>query len=183
MDRAFIAAFRPESQTVCGLRLKPFSLAHILELEHVRSPFCALWNESVPVGEIAPRQTYRAAQICADRLPSWRRLDGLRAYSYPAEASAIALAQYITAHMQCPEVWSDSDSGGTVNAPWLLAKAVYLMANTTLTQFEIWHMPVGQVMWYAAAVSEQCGGAQILSESEREIINEIERSRREESKK
>lgn len=177
MDSAFIRAFRPRQHTVCGMRLKPFSLALLLDLEATESPFRPLWGEPLP-NDIGPRNTYRSIQQCAVRLPRFRRLDRLRAYSFSHESLCRAFADYINDHLVYPEIWQDAEASGQVNAPWLLAKATFLLMQTSLSREEVWHMPIGQSLWYAAAASEQLGGAQLLSEEERRIVDDIERERK-----
>tara|TARA_R100000027_G_scaffold54802_4_gene43943 strand:+ start:33065 stop:33607 length:543 start_codon:yes stop_codon:yes gene_type:complete len=180
MDSAFIRAFRPRVHTVCGMRLKPFSLSLLLELEATNSPFRVMWGEIVEDldGPLLAQRIWRSVAACADRRPRFRFLDGIRSHSFEAEPVTIAFAAYIEDHLVYPEVWQDAEASGQVNAPWLLAKATFLLMQTSLTKEDVWTMPIGQALWYAAAASEQLGGAQLLSEEERKIVDAIERDRR-----
>jgi len=72
-----------------------------------------------------------------------------------------------------PELWDKSDSETTLNAPWILSRAMLLLSKTSLTLDEVWNMPLGELLWYCAVFAEQEGVAQIQSDTEKRIIEEI----------
>lgn len=186
MDEYFLEAWVNRRHSLCGRTLHPFCLHDILALEAIESPLCQIWNGKAR--RIAITDLVLASLICSgeheqwlDRISSrtglaWHRFRTLwRSAIFQVELSRFEF--YVADHLSGPEVWSDSSGSGTINAPWLLAKATYLMRNTSLTRTEVWTRPIGEILWYAAAVSEQMGGANILSESEREIVDQVESSR------
>ena len=48
-----------------------------------------------------------------------------------------------------------------------------LLSKTSLTLDEVWNMPLGELLWYCAVFAEQEGVAQIQSDTEKRIIEEI----------
>ena len=85
-----------------------------------------------------------------------------------------AFISYLTDFVAVPELWDRTDSETTLNAPWILSRAMLLVSKTSITLNEVWNMPLGELLWYCATFAEQEGVAQIQSDEERRIIEEVQ---------
>lgn len=189
MDEAFLEAWVNREHRVCGRKLHAFCLSDMLALEAIGSPMCVMWGHAHQ--PIKRADVALAALICSVPHDRWmqcfQRRYRLAAYRMRTSwrwtlYETKRFEAYVLDHLSAPEVWTESGEGGTLNAPWLLAKAVFLLHNTSLTREEVWTRPIGEILWYAAALAEQMGGANILSEEERRIADDIERDRKEAEK-
>lgn len=168
----FYEAFINCSHTALGKRLKPFCLKHCLYLEAVNSPIMRLVNGEE--AEISRQDLEVAVIICSagDILKSLKRPNlGMKFHSY--RRGLTAFLSYLTDFVAVPELWDKSDSETTLNAPWILSRAMLLLSKTSLTLNEVWNMPLGELLWYCAVFAEQEGVAQIQSDTEKRIIEKI----------
>lgn len=84
---------------------------------------------------------------------------------------------YLTDFITVPELWDKTEGENALNAPWILSKATLLLTKTNMSLPEIWNMPLGELLWYAACIAEHAGVAEIQSEDEKNAIEEALKSR------
>ena len=125
-------------------------------------------------GNIPPRFGGSRYYLLADDiLKSLKRPHlGMKFHSY--KRGLTAFLSYLTDFVAVPELWDKSDSETTLNAPWILSRAMLLLSKTSLRLDEVWNMPLGELLWYCAVFAEQEGVAQIQSDEERRIIEEVQ---------
>ena len=170
---SFYEAFLNCKHTALGRRLKPFSLKHCLYLEAIGSPVMKLINGEE--AEITRQDLEVAIVVCsADDIieelksPNWL----MKLHSF--KRGLTAFISYLTDFVAVPELWDRTDSETTLNAPWILSRAMLLLSKTSITLKEVWNMPLGELLWYCASFAEQEGVAQIQSDEERRIIEEVQ---------
>ena len=169
---SFYEAFINCNHTALGRRLKPFCLKHCLYLEAIGSPVMKLINGDET--EIARQDLEVAVIVCSsdDVINELKRPHGLmKLYSF--KRGLTAFLSYLTDFVAVPEIWDRTDSETTLNAPWILSKTMLLLPKTSITLSEVWNMPLGELLWYCATFAEQEGVAQIQSDTEKRIIEEI----------
>ena len=125
--------------------------------------------------EIARQDLEVAVIVCSSddvinelKCPHWL----MTLYSF--KRGLTAFLSYLTDFVAVPEIWDRTDSETTLNAPWILSKAMLLLSKTSITLDEVWNMPLGELLWYCATFAEQEGVAQIQSDEERRIIEEVQ---------
>lgn len=169
----FYEAFINCEHTALGRHLKSFSLKHCLYLEAIGSPVMKLINGDE--AEISRQDLEVAVIICSadDILKSLKYPHfGMKFHSY--RRGLTAFLSYLTDFVAVPELWDKSDSETTLNAPWILSRAMLLLSKTSLRLDEVWNIPLGELLWYCAVFAEQEGVAQIQSDEERRIIEEVQ---------
>jgi len=183
-DRFFRAWIHRKDWRICGRRLQPLCLGHLINLHAVRSP---LLPEADDIDlRIFPADLLIAARICSEPWPHpgnlrprlrdvlWRlalerfpRLFRRQLYWWNA---------YFSDFTSFPEFWNDeSGCARTLTAPAMLSKAAFLVANTNLTEARIWSMPLARVDFYIAAILErQTGDIRFLWEGDLEDVEQPE---------
>jgi hypothetical protein len=194
MDRRFYEAWFNTEHTVLGRKLHPFCLEDALILSLAESPFLVGTVKGV---DYALPDLQLAVKVCstpgevflhARFNRSWLKklmtsLWVLRCRQMNLKEQCQRFVTYIDDYNSPPDLWHDSaDAGdGQLRAPWVLANATFLIRHTTFNPREVWTMPLGQALWYAATLSEQLGAkVQLVSEEEQAGIDAIEQLQREE---
>ena len=170
---SFYEAFINCNHTALGRRLKPFCLKHCLYLEAIGSPVMKLINGDET--EIARQDLEVAVIVCSsgDVINELKRSYWLMRF-HSFKRGLTAFISYLTDFVAVPELWDRTDSETMLNAPWILSKAMLLLSKTSITLNEVWNMPLGELLWYCATFAEQEGVAQIQSDEERRIIEEVQ---------
>jgi hypothetical protein len=185
MDENFLESFINREHVVLGRKLHPFCLYDVLKLYLANSPF--LGSESAETISVRREDLVLAVIICSTPFDSFveatRVSFGLkriarefwlrRCRKMPLQLEVDKFLAYMRDFYAPPVMWTDRDSVSKIGAPWPLACAVNLLRNTNLPKTEIWTMPLGEAIWYSAAVNEQIGPAQIVSSDEVEAIREL----------
>ena len=159
MDGRFLTAFIiPEEREICGYKLRPYNLRHMLYLTAIDSPFVVNKSEKA----MTPDALLLALRICSTNdvqtalkmKPTVREqmLVGQMMADQNVFAKALhELLDYIGDSNSVPITFEkDTPQGGkrADNAPPALLMAVTLMAKLNLTKEEAWTLPVGQAIWY-----------------------------------
>lgn len=169
-DRFFEAWITRPFWRVCGLKLQPFCLGHVVNLAAVASPFLPGIEDPTP--EVTPPQLLVAVRICAQSWPHTGDLRprlrdiALRFYfesdlpgsRFFFRAQVDKFRAYCADHLSSPEFWKDSGgTGRTLTAPAALSKASYLITNG-FSEERAWSMSHGRVDYYMAAIEERRSG-------------------------
>jgi len=159
MDGRFLTAFIiPEERDICGYKLRPYNLRHMLYLTAIDSPFVVSKSEKA----MTPDALLMALRICSTNdvqtalrmKPTVREqmLVGQMMADQNIFAKALReLLDYIGDANSVPVTFEkESKHVGKKadNAPPPLLMAVTLMAKLHLTKEEAWTLPVGQAIWY-----------------------------------
>jgi len=169
MDDRFFEAWITRSWKVCGTKLNPLCLGHVVNLEAIGSPLTP-YRPVDPDQPITPADLLLAVRICSEAFPHPARLKPrLRdvAWRIAMERSprlfrmhAMLFAAYRNDHCSSPEFWVDQESAGrAISAPIALSKAAFLLSNSNLPEERIWSMPLGRVDYVIAAIEERKTGA------------------------
>ena len=184
--RDFFEAFINCPHKVLGKGLKPFSLTHCLYLEAIGSPFMAVINGGE--ANITRKDLELAVLICSSSDPL---MEISRAYClkniamkfYSFKRGCSRFLGYLTDYVTIPELWDKTESDTSLNAPWILSKSTLLLTKTNMSLSEIWHMPLGELLWYCACMAEHSGVAEIQSEADKSAIDEALKSQNHEPHK
>lgn len=159
MDGRFLTAFIiPEERDICGYKLKPYNLRHMLYLAAIDSPFVSQKSEKA----MTPDALLLALRICStnDVQGALRQKPTIREQILVGEMMANQdvfakalheLLDYIGESNSVPVTFEkDTSKKGpkAENAPPALMMAVALMSKLHLTKEEAWTLPVGQAVWY-----------------------------------
>jgi hypothetical protein len=179
VDERFLRAWFCKSHRVLGRKLKPFSLAHRLVLEAIDSPFC-YEDRPFSFADLAI-----AIRICASSdpfapidPPTWMdRFRFWRAAFDPAyfRQCSQQFVDYLEDHSSSPKFWNRVDDELHREAiPWLLHVAASILRQTSLSEAEVWAMPLGRALWYATALAKQDGcDLDVLTTQDEELLDSI----------
>ena len=170
----FYEAFINCEHTALGRRLKPFCLKHCLYLEAIGSPIMKLVNGDEV--EISRSDLELAVAICSAKGDIIKELERthIRMKFHSYKRGLTAFLGYLTDFVAIPDVWDSTDSNATLNAPWIVAKAMLLLSKTSMTLSDVWNIPLGELLWYCTVFAEQEGVVQIQSDEEKQIIAEVQ---------
>lgn len=183
MDDRFFQAWYPANVRIFGRRLKPFCLAHWLHLAALRSPLLAS-DEPVSVGDLLT-----AVRICSRQRMTLRfgrpgMMDRIRAgfsrrNPLYFQQQAALFVKYLEAGSQGPKFWEKSEVViPKERLPWILAIATNLLHSTSLSEEEVWFMPLGKALWYHAAIAVREGANLDILSTEEEALLEALRDER-----
>lgn len=181
MDPNFLEAWFNTTHRVLGRRLHPFCLEDALILALAESPFLL---GIAPGVEYSLLDLQLAVQVCST--PSSRFLNAelrstwwtkvrrffwsRRCHSMDLELECQKFVSYIDDFNAGPRSWDTGDEK-SLNAPWVLANATFLLRHLNFSPTEVWRMPIGMAFWYAASVSEQIGTTlELMSEEEYKVL-------------
>jgi hypothetical protein len=199
MDGRFLTAFiLPESWSIMGYKLKPFSLRHTMTLTALESPIVAADGPRVK-----PEDIVIFLRVCSSdnafvalSKPSlWDRWCQARmevdtTYYFD---QLMAINAYIKLCNTMPNTYNkdEGQEKKKENVPVVLGLATSLMSKLNFNKDEAWDCTVGQAVWYltAYAVSEGAD-VKIIStqdeakmESEKEFLARMQKQARERLKK
>lgn len=164
-DRFYSAFLSLDSHTVCGYRLRPFSLKARVTLEAINSP---LLPGAKNAERTRPSDLILAARICSMRSPfdavkNTRFLDRvwllrMLANGYTFGSQLVAWRNYLTDTARHPSVVSTKvqEARTPSGVEWTLAVASALI-EMGFTEEEAWTMPEGRAMFYFYAKSIRDG--------------------------
>lgn len=156
-DRFYSAFLSLDSHTVCGYKLRPFSLKARLTLEAIESPFIP---GSKTVNKAKPSDLILAARVCAIPNPFeavkggrfWDKVWLLRMLGNPVEYTRqiIAWRDYLFDTARHPLVVATKEEKGDrkgSGVEWTLS-VVTALVELGFTEDEAWTMPEGRAMFY-----------------------------------
>lgn len=180
--KKFLEAFINAKHKVLGQHLRPFCLAHLLYFAAAESPVLKmLWGEKA---NLARQDIELAVWICS-RTPEQIFSANVKAGIFQRARMRIGslkkaqreFLSYLKDYATLPAMWEgENGDSAPLGAPWILTRATFLLKETSLTEGEIWAMPLGKLFWYTASLCELMGGAKIMSEEEEKIIDELRKS-------
>lgn len=187
MDGRFLTAFIiPEEREICGYKLKPYNLRHMLYLTAIESPFVTEKADKC----MTPDELLLALRICStnDVQKALKDKPTVREQILVAQLMAERekfndalreLLNYIGDSNSVPVTFEKGDgstSKSAHNAPAPLLMAVTLMAKLHLTKEEAWTLPVGQAIWYLTVygIIEGADTKIITTEQEAKMDSEAE---------
>ena len=171
MNDRFFEAWITRTWRVCGRKLQPLCLGHLVNLAAVSSPLLpyAEIDESTPVtvGDLLV-----AVRICSEGFPfrcqlkprlidvfwKWLLARSPKLFLHHARL----FAAYRHDHCSSPEFWIDTEaqnSSRSISAPIALSKAAFLISNSSLAEERVWSMPLGRVDFLIAAIEERKTGS------------------------
>jgi hypothetical protein len=153
----------PPEWEVGGVMLKPFCLRHFLTLQSIDSPL--LKEGAIP----EPDDIILALRICSGDLgikaveakPTWKeKWLNAKMVASPILMGEILLSflNYTLLYSSPPKLWEKPKENGNIDVrkskvPEVLMLVGLLIRKTSLTEQEVWTMPIGKVSWYATAVA------------------------------
>jgi hypothetical protein len=179
-DRYYSAFLSLDAHTVCGYRLKPFSLKSRLTLEAIGSP---LLPGAANSANATPADLILAARICSMPSPFlavkggrfWDKVWLLRmlASGYRFGQQVLAWRNYITDTARHPLIVSTKETKKATTpsgVEWTLAVASTLI-EMGFTEDDAWTMPEGRAMFYfyAKAIRDGADLRIVTTEFEAEL--------------
>lgn len=163
MIRAFIEALIPTPYRILGLRLRPFSLGHLMILRRFDCAYVT-GEETTPgdllLGLIVCSMTYEEAIDAihcgrlVDEVERWgkvvskRRWFGLRAAKpFDLMEKSRLFVEYLAAGNRCPKAFYDAKPTPPKNAPVEQILRVCLMRDLHLSESEIMNQPLALSWW------------------------------------
>lgn len=154
----------PQELKVQGFMLKPYCLRHQMTLQAIDHP---LVHNRVP----EPDELVMAYRVCSSHdgiealknpptlKEKWFNARMVASPAYHAE-SLSAFMKYCEDYSSQPKYWEKADENEIKkeSIPSQLLMVSILLCKTSLTEEEIWRMPIGKLAWYGTAVSVIEGG-------------------------
>lgn len=161
---AFSEAFINSRVRVLGKVLQPFSLRHLLWLASVDSPFAKLVEaESIDVSQLKFHHLRVFVAICSSKNDDevWKNLySRLRfrgRFAWSRNAAWVGVMAYIRDFVTSPHILSTAGKERSLGGPWLVRLVAILCKNGFGTAEQVWNLPLGQALWYSAALAEVDG--------------------------
>ena len=167
--QSFFEALVHTPHTLCGLKLKPLCILHLLWLEQIKSPL--LSNDR----RVTLKDLEVAAAICSssDAEGILRILEKPPLFFHwrnqfrKVEDEARAWLAYYNDYFALPEFWESKGSGAS-QFPWLLLCFTSLVRETGWSREEVLRLPIGEAVWM-----NLCMG--YLNSGETNVIGDTER--------
>lgn len=185
LAQRFAEAWINRPHRVCGRRLDPFCLHHVLLLDVLANPLGAAAvgsDEKISWGDLFQAVVICTAPYEADvRIPRamllWHvRIWFLRLvhwiYRRPGTAlewNCRAFRTYQNDYESQPDLFFDGKVE-PLTAPSVLAKAVFMQMHLHLDERRIFTMPIGKALFSYAAAVEQLSSARLLESAEKDIM-------------
>lgn len=82
---------------------------------------------------------------------------------------------YLEDHSSSPKFWNRVEEQINREAiPWPLDVASSILRQTSLSEAEVWAMPLGRALWYATALARQEGcDLDVLTTQDEELLDSI----------
>lgn len=192
LDRGYLESVIHKKHYIYDRELHPFCLNDVIFLEAIQSPLLERENQATP------RDLALAVLICSTDVNQVQNeinafLNGkksirkalkliFKAETEPFEQAAKTFKTYIDDHFMPPDLWRENDNGKSITAPWVLVHAAIVMKGTGggISKEEVFKMPLGELFWWSAAISELGGsGVSIMTESDRAAIETAKRMKEE----
>lgn len=201
MTEPFYLAAIPDAWEILGVKLRPFSLGHVILLHRIESPFLVGWKaESLPtfddlaVAVLICSCTYEEALevIESPALPSilrtWAdRITGMDQWSVrigwnkatPVDftTAAIEFSDYIKEHSKIPNYEFNPSDFNDLNCPEVQVVKVSLMRDMHIPEAEILDRGWGQCLWDYVTLRAMDGRVKLVDEQARaealELANDI----------
>lgn len=179
MDEKFLQSWFCREHTVLGRALKPFCLAHRLALEAIDSPLCYQARPFTFIDlALAVRICVSSNPKSAIRNPHWiDRVRFWRAAFDPAyfRYESQKFVAYLEDFSAAPKFWNRLNQPVVRESiPWVLNVASALLRCTSLSEDEVWSMPMGKALWYFAALAKQEGAdLDILTSEDEKLLESL----------
>jgi len=182
MERNFLTALIPDPAWCLGVRLKPFSLGHLVLLRRIGSPFVSPAQKQVELGDLI-----LAVILCADKFEAGVEYLGTLDHAsaadketleeWGAKAAKLDLNEEVTAFMayiRAADVmpqYFHSAQGETqqIGSPFWQVVYLNLHKLTNLIDTEIWNQPLGKTYCDYIAIREQEQVLRIKTEEDEQV--------------
>lgn len=185
MADKFLEAAIPEPVRVFGLRLRPFSLGHLLLLDRLGSPY-------IRGGNIGINDLLLAVWICArgfrentelldssefwSKVKAWKRsvvigrwLLALTLRKFEFAPRFVAFHNYMRSGQEIPKYFFESGKfSQSMGAPWMQTVRVRAIRDLGYSQDEVMDMPLSLLLWDYITLSELDGNVRIFDKQEHE---------------
>ena len=153
----------PPVWEVGGVMLKPFCLRHLLTLQSIEHPL-------VTAGAIPePDDVVIALRICSSDLgiaaieqkptlkEKWLNAKMIASPLFMSRV-IVDFVGYTEMYSSVPKLWEKPEDGESIDirknkVPEVLLLTALLIRKTTITEPEVWTMPIGKLSWYATALA------------------------------
>jgi hypothetical protein len=177
MDENFLAAYIPETFTVLGKRLEPFSIEHGLWLQRLDCDPVDTYEKLITAVLVCSRPVDDIRATLDDswlRLKLWvwaRRLGSYGRSPLGIQSAAELFWRYIAHYSQKPGVFSQEESAGLPGAPWLQHVRVTLIKHGWPPAY-VASMPYCLALWDYYTLWENDGRLEIANEEHYRIRDE-----------
>ena len=183
MTEKYLEAVIPDPVRIFGLRLRPFSLGHLLLLDRLGSPYVrggniglddlllAVWICSRGID--ANIELLDSAQLWA-QVKKWKRavqrsrwLMRLFGKRFDIASRFVAFHNYIRNGQEIPKYFFESGKfSQSMGAPWMQTVRVRAMRELHYGQTEVLDMPLSLLLWDYVTLSELDGNVRIFDKTE-----------------
>jgi len=182
MESNFLTALIPDPAWCLGVRLRPFSLGHLVLLRRIDSPFVSREAKQVELGDLI-----LAVILCADTfaagveflgdmstqseanqktLEEW----GTKAAKLDLNVEVTEFMAYIRAADQMPQYFTQSGSESQpIGSPFWQIVYLNLHKLTNLIDVEIWNQPLGKTYCDYIAIREQEQVLRVKTDEDAEV--------------
>lgn len=153
MDAAFYRAALPEPFRICGVKLRPFSLGHAILFKRFQIPFLddegePTFNDFVTAIILCACRYEEAIEVFQDikfdrTLRKWmKKLRGI-----DVNAKVKLFYDYLSEHVDCVPLYSRSENGSPMDAPFEQVVKLTLMSKCGRTETEVLNLPYSLAIW------------------------------------
>jgi len=182
MESNFLTALIPDPAWCLGVRLRPFSLGHLILLRRIESPFVSREAKQVELGDLI-----LAVILCADTFAAG--VEFLGDMTTPSEATQKTLEEwgakaakldlneevtefmaYIRAADTMPAYFTQAGAESqAIGSPFWQIVYLNLHKLTNLIDVEIWNQPLGKTYCDYIAIREQEQVLRVKSDEDAEV--------------
>ena len=178
--------FINSTHSLCGIKLKPLNLNHLILLNTINSPI--LNSENVTKEDI-----FITALICSKEEPSiddlssfYNKIKGwflLKIYNNPY-IEMIKFNNYVSDFLSLPEMWEAKTKTDKSKINFYINLASTIFKYYNWKKEDVFKMPIGQLFWFYYAIAESEGNESlIISDEEKEIFKKLEELKKDEKEK
>lgn len=196
MTEAFYLAAIPDTWEILGLKLRPFSLGHVILLHRIESPFIGhqpkgskLFDDLALAVLICSESYANGIQILHDpglskALRSWAdSLTGMNRWAVRLrlkkpnlinfEGPASEFSEYIKEHSKIPDYDFNPDDLREVHCPEVQLVKVALMREMGISESEILDRPWGLCLWDYVTMNAQDGKIKMVDTAQKHEARDV----------
>lgn len=168
----FLESFLHVPHRVCHRKMKPFCMAHLLTLQHLKSPLLV-------GGIVSLNDLIIAANVCSsssfDEIQAKLSKRSLIDWTLSKQTEAKRFEAYYKDFCLMPDFIQKQGSGGQADGlPWSVCMVMRALQHSNYTLDELMFLPLGQLAWITLGINFiETGETPIESDTEKMLVERL----------